>query len=247
MGFSVQFPSKHHLIQPFVAIKELGEYVRISFGGPTATAIFLDATHVSITCVEWVCSVIEGTIPSGYSACFRVASLLRVLDMSKNDDTVTFSIDPDSDTVGVQLDNGDVDIVINIYDNDIDSMDKPEMGGDEIVLDMATFGTRIKDISLLDDTVALRLDNSKVELAASGDIGKAVVKLQTSSAPPGSSDTSQKFALRYIVSILKAGKLFESLSLILSEGMPLCMKMKSEYVSIEFFLAPKVNDSDEED
>jgi hypothetical protein len=33
---------------------------------------------------------------------------------------------------------------------------------------------------------------------------------------------------------------------IMSNEMPLCIKMKSEYVSVGFFLAPKFKDDDEE-
>ena len=239
----VTFPDKTSLVTILQAVRDFSEYIRFEFQGPLATAILLDSTHVSVTCIECVVSVSE--LQSGCQAVVHISNFLKVLDLGKLGNEVELDISPGTDIANVSMDGGDVQACLKLFDIEMEEMEPPQMSGTTIDVSSGELMMRMKDMATLGDCVCLRPKKHALELTVDADLGTATVLVKTTTQMEPW-DTGMRFALRYLVSILKVSKLFETASVILQPEMPLGLKMKNTHVSLGFYLAPKFND-DEED
>lgn len=239
----ITFPDKSTLVSVLNAVREFSEYIRFEITGPNAKAIILDSTHVSVTCLEFIVSSIG--LDGGCSVMFNIANLLKVIDLGKTGNEVDIEISSDdADVATVTMDDGAVTAAVKLFDNDMDEMEPPDMVGTEIRVNPAEFSTRIKDLANLGDCVVLTPRRDAIELSVDADLGRACVIVNTLNSVTAW-DRGMSFAIRYLVTLLKVSKLFDALMVVLTEDMPLGLKMKSDHVSIGFYLAPKFDDESE--
>lgn len=238
----ITFPDKTSLVSVLSAVRDFSEFIRLEITGPVAKAVILDSTHVSVTCLEFVVSAVD--LDGGDGVVFSISNFLKVLDLGKVGNEVEIEMTPCDDVANVTMDDGAVRAAVKLFDNEMDEMDPPEMEGTTIHVSPSEFATRIKDLANLGDSVTLTPQADSVELSVEADLGTASIVIKATETV-GAWDEGMTFALRYLVSILKVSKLFDTLTVIMSNEMPLCIKMKSEYVSVGFFLAPKFKDDDE--
>ena len=146
---------------------------------------------------------------------------------------------------GIRLDVSDVEAVRESVAAIVSEHGAPTILVNNAGITRDNLMMRMKDMATLGDCVCLRPKKHALELTVDADLGTATVLVKTTTQMEPW-DTGMRFALRYLVSILKVSKLFETASVILQPEMPLGLKMKNTHVSLGFYLAPKFND-DEED
>lgn len=244
----ITFPDRTALAAVLLAVKDFSEFVRFEFKSMIASAVILDSTHVSVTCVEFVISTDDAVGTA--EATFRVQSLLQVLDLGKRDNTVDMIIESGSEAVEIVLDDEQVKTRLKLYDDVVEIMDPPEMSGVDLYVVASDLATRVRDLAGFGDTTSIRPVGAgeKLELGVDSDIGSARVAIDTLSVDgdAGAITGETRLATRYIASILKMSKLFDRVCVVLSPGLPVCFKMCSDTVSVSFYLAPKFDDADDD-
>ena len=248
-NMKITFPDRTALTAVLTAVKDFSEFVRFEFKSMLASAVILDSTHVSVTCVEFV--ICTDNAEGVAEATFRVQSLLQVLDLGKRDNTVDMIIEPECESVEIVMDDEQVKTRIKVYDDVVEVMDPPDMSGVDMYVVASDLATRVRDLAGFGDTVSLRPvgTGGKLELGVDSDIGTARVAIDTLSVDGdvGTLVGETRLAVRYIVSILKISKLFDRVCVVLAPGLPVCLKMSTDIVSVAFYLAPKFDeDADEE-
>ena len=240
----ITFADRTALTAVLLAVKDFSEFIRFEFKSMLASAVVLDSTHVSVTCVEFVISTDDAMGVA--EATFRVQSLLQVLDLGKRDNTVDMIIEPECETVEIVLDDEQVKTRIKIYDDVVEIMDPPVMSGVDMYVVASDLATRVRDLAGFGDTVSIRPVGmgEKLELGVDSDIGTAHVAIDTLSVDGdvGTLTGETRLATRYIVSILKISKLFDRVCVVLAPGLPVCFKLTMDTVSVAFYLAPKFDD-----
>lgn len=249
----ITFPSKSQFIAPLLAIRELHDDIRLRISPNNIQATVLDTTHVSVTYVNWVCTV-DGQLPEGgLDISLKISSLIKAIGLgSSTDDRLEWVLgDLDSDTMRAEMEGGDVVMELKLYDFDAEMIDQPTITpGATLDIPGSRLSVSIKDLATIGDTVSMQpvvnaqSGESKLTLITQGDVGKASITHSEVSllqyTVDGFPDQPQSFGLRYLVTIMKAAtKPQQTVNLSFTKDMPLLISISNEAMSLSFYLAPK--------
>jgi hypothetical protein len=249
----VIFPSRSNFIAPLLAIRELHDEIQVKISSNDVTATILDRTHVSISYITWTCTT-EGPVPAGgLVLCLKIPNLVKAVTLGCTGDHMAWVHDGSSDKMTVELGDGEVSVELNLFDFDADAMERPEFTPG-VTLDVpgSRLAVTVRDLSSVGDTASIKATVDPVAKAASftmttaGEIGTArittdaeLLQFATEEFP----DEAQMFALRYLVTILKAAtKPQQTVNLSLTKGMPLVVSISNESMHLSYFLAPKFDE-----
>ncbi|RDY09238.1 Proliferating cell nuclear antigen [Mucuna pruriens] len=201
-------------------------------------------------------------------------NMAKMLKCAGNDDIVTIKADDGSDTVTFMFESPTQDKIsdfeMKLMDIDSEHLGIPEAEYHAIVkMPSAEFARICKDLSSIGDTVMLISDGvvgyvevvisvtkEGVKFSTKGDIGTAniVCRQNTSVDKPEEATViemnepvSLTFALRYMNSFTKATPLSSSVTVSLSNELPVVVEYKiAEMGYVRFYLAPKIEEEEEE-
>ncbi|KAK9124388.1 hypothetical protein Sjap_013990 [Stephania japonica] len=202
----------------------------------------------------------------------NLGNMSKMLKCAGNDDIITIKADDGSDTGLCGFEEGFLigDVVVEVLDQDkiadfemklmdIDSehLGIPEAEYQAIVrMPSAEFARICKDLSSIGDTVVISVTKEGVKFSTQGDIGTAniVCRQNTTVDKPEEATViemqqpvSLTFALRYMNSFTKATPLSNTVTISLSTELPVVVEYKiAEMGYIRFYLAPKIEEDDEE-
>lgn len=115
-----------------------------------------------------------------------------------------------------------------------------------------------RDLSTIGESMEISVNKEGIKFAASGDLGKGNVTLKPNSSvdeEDGSNvvievqeNVSLTFALHYLTLFTKATPLADSVTLSMSADIPLVVEYRIESMGyIRYYLAPKIEDEEEQD
>ncbi|KAL0369756.1 UNVERIFIED_CONTAM: Proliferating cell nuclear antigen [Sesamum angustifolium] len=165
-------------------------------------------------------------------------NMAKMLKCAGNDDIITLKADDGSDTVTFMFES-------------------PKAEYHAIVrMPSAEFARICKDLSSIGDTVVISVTKEGVKFSTRGDIGTANVvcrqnttvdKPEEATVIEMNEPVSLTFALRYLNSFTKATPLSNTVTISLSSELPVVVEYKiAEMGYIRFYLAPKIEEDDEE-
>ncbi|KAK1298778.1 Proliferating cell nuclear antigen [Acorus calamus] len=200
----------------------------------------------------------------------------KMLRCAGNDDIVTIKADDGSDTVTFMFESPSqwilshsvfflynfgqdkiADFEMKLMDIDSEHLGIPEAEYHAIVrMPSSEFARICKDLSSIGDTVVISVTKEGVKFSTKGDIGTANIVCRQNSTvdkPEEATIIEMKepvtltFALRYMNSFTKATPLSSTVSLSLSSELPIVVEYKiAEMGYIRFYLAPKIEDEEED-
>ncbi|XP_043704076.1 proliferating cell nuclear antigen [Telopea speciosissima] len=188
-------------------------------------------------------------------------NMSKMLKCAGNEDIVTLKADDGSDTVTFMFESPNQDKIadfeMKLMDIDSEHLGIPEAEYQAIVrMPSSEFGRICKDLSSIGDTVVISVTKEGVKFSSRGDIGTAniVCRQNASVDKPDEAviiemqePVSLTFALRYMNSFTKAGPLSSTVTISLSSDLPVVVEYKiAEMGYIRYYLAPKIEDDDEE-
>ncbi|MFS7902688.1 putative proliferating cell nuclear antigen, PCNA [Helianthus anomalus] len=149
------------------------------------------------------------------------------------------------------------DFEMKLMDIDSEHLGIPEAEYHAIVrMPSAEFARICKDLSSIGDTVVISVTKEGVKFSTRGDIGTANVvcrqnttvdKPEEATVIEMNEPVSLTFALRYMNSFTKATPLSSTVTISLSSELPVVVEYKiAEMGYIRFYLAPKIEEDDEE-
>lgn len=191
----------------------------------------------------------------------NLGNMNKMLKCAGNDDVITVKADDGSDTVTFLFEspNNDkiADFEMKLMDIDSEHLGIPEAEYQSIVrMPSAEFARICKDLSSIGDTVIISVTKEGVKFSTKGDIGTAniVCRQNTTVDKPDEATViemkepvSLTFALRYMNSFAKATPLSHTVTISLSSELPVVVEYKIEEMGyIRFYLAPKIEEDDED-
>jgi proliferating cell nuclear antigen len=241
MKFSATFSDASKLLKTFAVLNDLTGELCLSFTEKGVSVNCMDSSHVCLVNVEW-------TTFSRY-ACSQecvvgvhVGNLVRMLRCHANADSVTMQMEDDTaDMISVVFASEArvAHFELKTLDLESEEMGVPESEPDAVIdLDSREFQTIVKDLATISDTVLMRVSPHDVAFEASGDIGRASIKLANAAER---ATISQEFSVRYLATFAKMTDVFNRATINMSDEMPLVLRFQDDACRTTFFLAPKIS------
>jgi len=183
-------------------------------------------------------------------------SLTKVLRCAQNEDMITLKAEDAPDSLNLVFENTENDR-ISEYDIKLMDIDQEHLGipdteySASITLPTAEFQRICRDLSQLSESVAIEATKEGVKFACSGDIGNGSVTLRThqnvdkpelSTKVDLTEPVNLTFSLKYLVNFCKASSLSQTVTLSLSNEVPLLVEYKMDNGYVRFYLAPKIDE-----
>ncbi|KAF8544278.1 proliferating cell nuclear antigen [Trichophaea hybrida] len=188
----------------------------------------------------------------------NLVSLQKVLRAAQNEDLLTLKAEDSPDVLSLVFENSENDR-ISEYDIKLMDIDQEHLGIPEteyhatVTLPSAEFQRICRDLSLISESVAIEATKEGIKFSCAGDIGNGSVTLRqnTNVDKPELGTTIElqepvalTFSLKYLVNFCKASGLSSTVTLSLSNEVPLLIEYKMESGFVRFYLAPKIGDEE---
>jgi len=215
----------------------------------------MDAAHVSLVALllrkdgfeDYRC---DRNITLG----INLDTMTKVLKCAGNDDTVTMKAQDDSDSVTFIFEskNKVSDFELKILDIDSDQLGIPEVEYKSVMkMPAVEFQKIVSNLSAWGEAVIISTTKNGVKFSVSGEMGSGNINLKSNADVDSESgvvlqvtdNVTLTFALKKLSSFTKATPLSTSVSLSMSEDVPLAVEYTVEDLGyIRYYLAPKIED-----
>eukprot|EP00994_Dinema_validum_P000208 NODE_1037_length_1137_cov_145.882353_g792_i0.p1 GENE.NODE_1037_length_1137_cov_145.882353_g792_i0~~NODE_1037_length_1137_cov_145.882353_g792_i0.p1 ORF type:complete len:263 (+),score=71.77 NODE_1037_length_1137_cov_145.882353_g792_i0:58-846(+) len=245
------------------AIKDLVNEANLECSPSGVQLQAMDSSHVSLVTLLMKSNGFEEYhCDRNISLGINMGSMSKILKCAGVDDSITLRCQDEADTVTFVFESKEKDKVsdfqLKLMAIDAESLGIPEQEYKAVVtMSSAEFQRICRDLSMLGDTVNISVTKEGVKFAAQGDIGAGniLVRQQKSADKEDENTTielqepvSLNFALRYLTTFSKATGLSEKVKLSMAKDVPLVVEYSiSEMGYIRYYLAPKIDDEQEEE
>lgn len=188
-------------------------------------------------------------------------SFAKILKCASNDDVISLETGSEADALTLKFESpkGDrtSEYEMKLMDIDSEHLGIPDSEYDVVVkLPAGEFQRICRDLSSIGDSVVIGANKEGVTFKTTGELGNGKTTLSQYSNPDKDDDevvidlkepVELTFALRYLNFFTKATPLSEAVTLSMSKDVPLVVEYKiGEMGYIRYYLAPKIEDEDEE-
>ncbi|CAN1167048.1 Proliferating cell nuclear antigen [Linum perenne] len=244
------------------AIKDLVNDANFDCSSTSFALQAMDSSHVALVALLLRAEGFEHfRCDRNISMGMNLGNMAKMLKCAGNDDIITIKGDDGSDTVTFMFESPTQDKIsdfeMKLMDIDSEHLGIPDAEYQAIVRMPSAEFTRIcKDLATIGDTVVISVTKEGVKFSTRGDIGSANVVLRQNTTVDKPEEAtiiemndpvSLTFALRYMNSFTKAAPLSNTVTLSLSAELPIVVEYKiAEMGYIRFYLAPKIEEDEEE-
>jgi proliferating cell nuclear antigen len=230
----------------FSLLDELSNDVNVQFTENGLKIQSMDTSHVCLTLVKISKDFFSSyNVPKFHAIGMKLSSLVRVLTCIEGQFAFEYS-DKSPDELVICSENEHFSL--RTIDIDSEEMDVPDTEYDvEIDADASVLQKHFKNIAAFGDTTKITVENGNISASASGEIGTASIVISGSRVKI-TGTLSVGFASRYLVTFAKAASISKVANLFFANEQPAVMKYefgKDSYIS--FFLAPKIEDDEDDE
>jgi len=170
--------------------------------------------------------------------------LNTILKRAGSSDMITLSLDEDKNMLKIKIKNTSTRTfslpLIDVSDEDlkVPSLDFPS----SVEVHPNILKEAIKDAEIVSDHVTLKTDENNLYISAKGDLGNVSVKVLKDDAIAFMSggEVSSMFSLEYLVDMMKASDLADTVKINLGDNIPVRLDFTAENVHLAFLLAPRI-------
>lgn len=190
----------------------------------------------------------------------NMASLSKILRCAGNEDIITLRADDTGDMLELMFEAPKGEKVSN-YEMKLMDLDCEQLGIPDqeysctIKMPAGEFARICRDLSQIGECVVITCTKDGVQFSSKGDLGSGTVKLSQNIAVEKEEDqvaiemtepVQLTFAVKYLNMFTKATPLSASVSLSMSNDIPLVVEYKIEDMGhIKYFLAPKIEEDND--
>ncbi|KAI8611867.1 proliferating cell nuclear antigen, C-terminal domain-containing protein, partial [Chytriomyces sp. MP71] len=190
----------------------------------------------------------------------NLVSLSKILKCADNNDTVTIKADSGVDQLSLSFESKtghrQSEYDLKLMDIDSEHLGIPETPYEATVkMSSAEFQRICRDLRILNESIVIDVTKDGVKFSSSGDLGNGSVFVKAGSASIDESDedtatvitlqtpVSLTFSLKYLCDFAKATPLSNTVTLSLSQDVPLLVEYAvSDVGHIRYYLAPKIGE-----
>nr|CAB3264709.1 proliferating cell nuclear antigen-like [Phallusia mammillata] len=192
----------------------------------------------------------------------NMGSMSKILKCAGNDDVITLKAEDTSDRLELMFESPKGEKISN-YEMKLMDLDCEQLGIPDqeyscsIKMPSHEFARICRDLSQIGECVVITCTKDGVQFSAKGDMGSGTVKMSQNLGAEKEDDqvtiemtepVQLTFAIKYLNMFTKATSLSGSVCLSMSNDVPLVVEYKVEDMGhIKYFLAPKIEDEDNDD
>eukprot|EP00745_Piridium_sociabile_P005703 TRINITY_DN135765_c0_g1_i1.p1 TRINITY_DN135765_c0_g1~~TRINITY_DN135765_c0_g1_i1.p1 ORF type:complete len:269 (-),score=27.22 TRINITY_DN135765_c0_g1_i1:131-937(-) len=266
--FEARLTQGHILKKIFDAIKELCTDVNFEVSDQGIKLQAMDSSHVSLVSLEMNCSQFEQfRCDRSLTLGLNMGSVTKIFKVCQNNDVVSMKAKDEGDLIEFTFEAPDGEdnkiekvshFELKLMDIDSEHLGIPETEYQcEICLPSAEFSRIVRDMQAFGDTMKIECDKEGVRYSVTGDIGTGKVMIKPNNNEKEADKVtvnviepvSLSFALRYLNYFAKAAPLCDQVVLSMHPDTPLVVKFAlgtEDNGCLKFFLAPKINEGEEE-
>lgn len=223
----------------------------------------MDESHIALVSMKLGCDSFDSyrcdrAIPLG----INIDSLTKVLKSANNSDVLTLRAEDDGDILGLVFEDANNRDRISEYNLKLMNIDQEHLSIPEteftstITMSSAEYQRIIRDLSSLAELITVNATKDGVRFSVEGEIGTGAVNLKPStniSEDAASVDiqvsepVSLGFNIKYLLHTCKAGSLSTKVSLNMTANHPIHISYKLAAGHLDFYLAPTINDDDDDE
>ena len=193
----------------------------------------------------------------------NIASVSKIIKCLANDDTVTMKANDDADTISFMFENDKKERIseyeMKLMDINTEALGIPDTPATATVkMPSGEFQRIVRDLAVMGDSITITVTKEGVKFSTEGELGTGNITIrQTQSADAKDDDkividldepVSLTFPTRYFMHYTKATSLSPTVLLSLMPENPMSLTyMIGEMGSIRYFLAPKIDEGEEEE
>lgn len=222
----------------------------------------MDQSHVALVCFMLRASGFEVfRCDRSLSLGVKIESFGKVLKCAGNDDSVTIKAeDSGANEMGFLFESKKTDRIsdfsLKLMDIDQERLGIPETDyASSVEMPSQEFRRIMNDLSVLGDTVTIKVNKEGASFNVEGDMGSGNICLHKSSSVDKPSEAvkitmsepvKSTFSLKYLNSFAKAAALSDSVILSMSEEIPVCIEFNiaNNLGYLRYYLAPKIEDDE---
>lgn len=233
------------------ALKELVTDVNLDINRDGISLQAMDASHVAL-----VTFFLRGECFQDFH-CDRpqaigisISSLAKVIKCAENEDSIVIRAEDNASLITLIFEGKSEDRVsefnLNLLSLEVEHMGIPDQEYGAIIQIPSTELNRIcRELSQLSDTINIDINKERVIFSVNGDTGRGAISLSQKSQKnilEVVNNVNASFALRYLNLFNKASSLSATVTLSVSEDLPLIVKYDFDIGTMKYYLAPKIND-----
>nr|BAE47144.1 proliferating cell nuclear antigen [Botryllus primigenus] len=224
----------------------------------------MDSSHVSLVQLTLRADGFENyRCDRNLSMGINMTSMAKILKCAGNDDIITLKAEDNADMLELQFEapkeKKHSQYEMKLMDLDCEQLGIPEQEYScSVTLPSGEFARICRDLSQIGECVVVTCTKDGVQFSAKGDLGTGKVKLQQNTGGDVKEEeevtveitepVQLTFAIKYLNLFTKATPLSPSVTLSMSNDVPLVVEYKvADMGHIKYFLAPKIEDEDAEE
>jgi proliferating cell nuclear antigen len=240
------------------AIKELVNEANFDCNAAGITLQAMDTTHVALATLLLKQDGFDSyRCDRNISLGINMTSLTKILKSANSNDSITFRAEDSGDTLGLTFESPNAERVCD-YELKLMALDTEHLGiPDQLYDAMIGMGTSefskvIRDLSTLDESCEIVVENDTVKFFAKGEIGSGSISINSRDAVDKEDQAvnisapkrvSTKLSLKFLNIITKAAPLSDRVIMGITEDQPVSIEYKiSDIGHLRYYLAPKVGD-----
>lgn len=243
------------------ATKELVETANWDCSGEGISLQAMDSSHVSLVSLLLRADGFEALrADKNINLGINMVNLAKILKCAANDDVTSLETHDEGDALTLKFETPKGDRVseyeMKLMEIDSEHLGIPDSEYDVTVkLPSGEFQRICRDLSSIGDSVVISATKEGVSFKTSGELGSGKTTLQPHSDPDKEDEevvidlkdsVELTFALRYLNFFTKATPLSDSVTLSMSNDVPLVVEYRIGTMGyIRYYLAPKIEDEDE--
>ena len=239
------------------SIKDIVNIVNIEAGPNGLSFQAMDLSHVALVSLtlrsegfqNYRC---EKNIPLG----IKLVNLHKILKCADSSDVLTLECDDDPQQLKIKFESQTQDktskFCLNLMMQEDEQLQIPEtVYSSRVSMPSAEFSRIIRELAQLAETVKITTSKKSIIYAVHGEIVNGDMELKENNSSRASEaikidvdePVENSFSLSFLNQFTRASLLSESVNLYMSENTPLVVDFPiSDYGSLKFYLAPKLNE-----
>lgn len=224
----------------------------------------MDSSHVSLVQLTLRADGFENyRCDRNLTMGINMSSMAKILRCASNNDVITLKAEDNADLLELTFEAPEEkkfsQYELKLMDLDCEQLGIPDQEYScSVTLPSQEFARICRDLSQIGECVVITCTKDGVQFSAKGDMGTGKVRLQQNSG--GAVEDDEKvtveisepvqltFAIKYLNMFAKAMSLSPSVTLSMSNDVPLVVEYSvADMGHIKYFLAPKIEDEEEDD
>lgn len=200
----------------------------------------------------------DRTIPLG----LNIDSLMKVLKSANSNDVLTLRAEDNGDVLTLVFEDANNSDRISEYNIKLMNIDQDHLSIPDteytttIKMPSSEYQRIARDLSVLSESMTISASKEGARFFSEGEFGSGSISLKPTSdlsddeksiEISAEEPVSLGFNMKYLLQTCKAGSLAPRVFLYMSPGIPILVSYKLPSGHLNFYLAPKISDEDEEE